>query len=71
MNLNESNVYLDLFFFALVNEQIKLSGPNNITAGTVSVNINGNWDTLCDTDFGNEEARVICRELGYWYVNVI
>ncbi|CAG2230933.1 DMBT1 [Mytilus edulis] len=42
----------------IFNEQVKLSGPNNITAGTVSVNVNGIWDRLCDTEFGNEEARV-------------
>ncbi|CAC5384293.1 DMBT1 [Mytilus coruscus] len=50
----------------ILNEQVKLSGPNNTTSGTVIVNMNGNWDTLCDTGFGSEEARVICRELGYW-----
>lgn len=58
------------FSLALVNEQVKLSGLSNTTAGTVSVSMNGKWDTLCDTEFGIEDARVICRELGYWYVNV-
>lgn len=51
----------------VVDEQIKLSRPVSATAeGTVFVNINGDWNTLCDNDFGNEEAQTICRELGYW-----
>ncbi|VDI75538.1 deleted in malignant brain tumors 1 protein, partial [Mytilus galloprovincialis] len=52
-------------------EQIKLSRPVGTTAeGTVFININGDWNTLCDKDFGNQEAQTVCRELGYWSSNV-
>ena len=26
---------------------------------------NGQWNTACDDDWGEEEAIVICRQLGY------
>ncbi|XP_063442726.1 deleted in malignant brain tumors 1 protein-like [Mytilus trossulus] len=52
-------------------EQIKLSRPVSTTAeGTVFININGDWNTLCDKDFGTQEAQTVCRELGYWSSNV-
>jgi hypothetical protein len=47
----------------VVDEKVMLSGTNQ---GTVLININGQWGSLCDKNFGNEEAKVICRELGYW-----
>lgn len=45
-------------------EQVMLSHTR--TEGTISVNVNNIWNNLCDTEFGQEEAKVICRELGYW-----
>eukprot|EP00057_Strongylocentrotus_purpuratus_P030235 XP_781085.3 PREDICTED: scavenger receptor cysteine-rich type 1 protein M130 [Strongylocentrotus purpuratus] len=33
-------------------------------SGRLEVLYNGEWGTVCDLDFGDEEARVACRELG-------
>ncbi|XP_063405745.1 deleted in malignant brain tumors 1 protein-like [Mytilus trossulus] len=44
-------------------EKVRLS--RSATEGTVSVNVNSIWNNLCEDEFGQEEARVICRELGY------
>jgi hypothetical protein len=31
----------------------------------VELFVNGAFGTVCDDGFGNEEARVVCRELGF------
>lgn len=60
-SINILNTYFKIQF--VVDEKVMLSGTNQ---GTVFININRQWGSLCDNDFGNEEANVICRELGYW-----
>ncbi|XP_066957791.1 neurotrypsin-like isoform X2 [Macrobrachium rosenbergii] len=39
--------------------------PGNSVAGTVYMKHNGTWSTVCDDLFGRQEAKVICRNLGY------
>ena len=35
------------------------------TAGTVFLKRDGEWGTVCDDAFGEKQAQVICRTLGY------
>lgn len=54
-------VYLDIAKVRLVDS----SGRTNTIRGTVEIFHNNTWGTVCDDLFGYEEARVVCRMLGW------
>ena len=46
--------------------QVRLGGSSNANEGYVEVNVNNQgWKGVCDDGFGINDARVICRMLGY------
>jgi len=47
---------------------VRLVGGNSSHEGRLELNYNGTWGTVCDDDFSNEAATVVCRSLGFMYV---
>ncbi|GAB1602356.1 deleted in malignant brain tumors 1 protein-like [Argonauta hians] len=44
---------------------IRLRGGSKPNEGRVEFKKNGIWGTLCDSDWDNDDATVLCRDLGY------
>lgn len=44
---------------------IRLDGSNLAFQGRLEVEYNQTWGTVCNDNWGAEEATVVCRQLGY------
>ena len=45
--------------------EVHLAGSSYHTIGRVDVCINGTWGTICSTSFTDNDASVVCSDLGY------
>ncbi|XP_022091235.1 scavenger receptor cysteine-rich domain superfamily protein-like [Acanthaster planci] len=49
----------------ICNGKVRLAGSSNPLQGRLEIFHEGQWGTVCDTDWDLKDAKVVCRQLGY------
>ena len=64
LNLHTVRIYIALSNVCFSPLDVRLVNGDGSLTGRVEVFINGIWSTVCDDDFDDIDATVICKQLG-------
>ena len=59
------NYFNNIFILACITGEVRLVNGATANEGRVEICINGVWGTVCDDLWTNNNAKVVCRQLGY------
>ena len=49
----------------VLSADLRLANGNQINSGRLEVKIYGEWGTVCDDGFSDDNANVVCKDLGF------
>ena len=58
-------IFSNLRDFICCDGAVKLSRGSVSNEGRVEICQSGQWKTVCDNNWSENEAKVVCRQLGY------
>ena len=59
------HIYIMLCTEACVSGTVRLAGSSFVNQGRVDVCVNSTWGTICTDYWDNNDASVVCNQLGY------
>ena len=71
----QSSIVNKIFMLYIINTacrtgDLRLEGSSVQGSGRVEVCINNEWGTICNNSWSSNEARVVCKQLGFSIIGI-